>query len=242
MAFPDKRAIVNEVKRLLPDVEIIALTGSAAYEGAHFKSDSDIDIVAVNPRRCMAWSEVDGHELVIGAYRMGGINYLVGNPQWHLPGWIWSVGAIARAEILYGPSLEIQVRSQITRRTRLVATSGLIGLLLIAQEKASSGRRLHFAEQLIDVPLVLTGLRHVLTGSLPIRCEPDDDLNEMCALSDFSKEFEGARRFAAQHLDTLRDDSAVADMCYQWPNRAGLQWMRKVLGIDLPMPHIGAQD
>ena len=234
----DKCAIVDEVKRLLPDVKTIALTGSAAYDGAHFKPDSDIDIIAINPRQCMAWSEVSGHELVIGAWHMENINQLVRNPQWHGPGWIWRVGMIAGAETLYGPSLEMPVRSQITKRTRLIAASGLVGLLLMAQQKARSGRRPQLNEGIVDVPFVLTALRRVLSGALPIRCEPDEDLNDMRALSDFSAEFEGAKRFAAEHRDTLRDNAALAKIIYHAAMRAGLRWMREAIDIDLPMPNI----
>ncbi len=238
MAPLDKRTIVKEVKRLFPDVETIALSGSAAYDGVRFKPDSDIDVIAVSRRPGMAWSEVAGHELVIGARNMESVNQLVRTPQWHGPGWIWRVGAVANAEILYGPSLEVQVRSQITKRTWLIAASGLIGLLLIAQRKAQTGRRPIFYETMVDVPLALTALRRVLSASLPNRCEPDDDLNEMSALSDFSTEFERVERFAAAHLDTLRDNAELEKIGHPSANRAGLHWMRKAMGIDTPMPSI----
>jgi hypothetical protein len=238
VAALNKCAIVDEVKRLLPDVKAIALTGSAAYSGERFKADSDIDVIAINPRQCMAWGEVSGHELVIGAWRMENINQLARNPQWHGAGWVWRVGMIASAETLYGPSLAIPVRSQITKRTWLIAASGLVGLLLLAQQKARSGRRPQLNEGAVDVPFVLTALRRVLSGALPIRCEPDEDLNGMGALSDFSGELEGAKKFAAEHLETLRDNTALAKITYHAATRAGLCWMRKAMNIDVAMPNI----
>lgn len=236
----DKHAIVEEVRRLLPQTEIIALTGSAAHGGERFRPDSDIDVFAIHPRPCLAWSNFDGHEMAIGAMRKDGLDHLVQNPQWFTPGWIFRVGMIARAEFLFGPSLEAEIRSKITRDTWLVVTSGLIGLMLMAASKAGSGRRPHFHESIIDVPIVATALRRALSRELPIRCEPDADLAAKGPLSDFSAEFEGARTLAERYREKLQDNAAVAKSCSILPQRIGLEWMRRAAGIELPMPSVSS--
>jgi predicted nucleotidyltransferase len=234
----DKQAIVNEVRRLLPEVETIALTGSAAHGAKNFTADSDIDIVAINPRACMACTVLDGHEVVIGAVLKKSVAILVENPQWFNPGWAFRVGMIAQAEVLFGEPLEPTIRSLINERTWLVAATGLVGLLILAQKKALSGRRPHFNESIIDIPIVITALRHVVARSFPIRCEPDADVAALGPLSEFAPELQRAATLAVQYRDILAEDQQVAKLSSSLPQRLGVEWMRKALQINRPMPNI----
>jgi hypothetical protein len=238
MGTIDKQAIVNEVRRLLPAVETILLTGSAAHGAENFRADSDIDIIAINPRECMACTVLDGHEVVIGAVHKNAIHNLVQNPQWFTPGWVFRVGILVRAEVLFGGPVEPTIRSLINERTWLVAATGLVGLLIHAQKKALSGRRPHYNESLVDIPMVVTALRHTLARTFPIRCEPDADVTALGLLSDLSPELQRAATFAIQYRDILAEDQQVAKLSGLLPQRIGLEWMRKALHIHGPMPSI----
>jgi hypothetical protein len=238
MSTIDKQAIVNEVRRLLPEVEIIALTGSAAHGAKNFTADSDIDIIAINPRQCMACTALDGHEMVIGAVLKQAVHNLVQNPQWFTPGWVFRVGMIARAEVLFGGPLTPTIRSLINERTWLVAATGLVGLLILAQKKALSGRRPHYNESIIDIPIVVTALRYVLARTFPIRCEPDADVAALGPLSELSPELQRAATFAIPYRDILAEDQQVAKLSGLLPQRIGVEWMRKALQIHGPMPSI----
>ena len=238
MGTIDKQAIVNEVRRLLPQVETIALTGSAAYGAENFRADSDIDIIAINPRDCMACTVLDGHEMVIGAVHKNAVNNLVQNPQWFTPGWIFRVGTIIRAEVLFGGPVEPTIRSLINERTWLVVATGLVGMLLLAQQKTLSGRRPQYNEGIIDIPNVVTALRHALARTFPIRCGPDADAAALGPLSDISPELQGAATFAIQYRDILADDQQVAKLSSLLAQRIGVEWMRKALQIHGPMPII----
>ncbi len=234
MGVYDKSAVLQEVRRLLPDVQAIAVTGSAAFEGKHFQPASDIDVVATHPKNGFAWSQVAGRDLEIHALSIERIKWQVQNPQYHGPSWVWNVGKIGGAELLCGPSLEALVRSQITKKTRLIAGSALIGFLLMAENKAKLGRR----PASLDVPLALTALRRVVSGALPIRAEADQDLEEFSAMSDFSKEFENATKLGEECLNILAENSELQGITYFPAHRTGLRWLRKALSIDLEMPQM----
>jgi hypothetical protein len=238
MGTIDKQAIVHEVRRLLPDVETIALTGSAAHGAENFTADSDIDIVAINPRACLACTSLDGHEVVIGALLKNALGILVQNPQWFTPGWVFRVGMIVRAEILFGRPLKPTIDPLINKHTWLVAATGLVGLLILARKKALSGRRPHFNESIIDVPIAVTALRHVLAGTFPIRCEPDVDAAALGPMSELSLDLQRAATFAAQYRDILAEDQQVARLSGSLPQRIGVEWMRQALQINGPMPAI----
>jgi hypothetical protein len=235
MAVYDKSAVILEVRRLLPDVTGIAVTGSAAYDGAEFSPASDIDVVAIYSKNGFAWGRIDGRELAINAMRLETLKRRVQNPQHNLANWIWNIGKVGAAEVLWGPSLEGLVRSQITARTRLVAGVALIGLLLIFQDKAKHGGRL----QSVDVPLVLTGLRRIVSGTLPIRAEPDSDLRDFTVLSDFRKELDNALILGEEARDLLLNNDEVQRMMYWSAHRAGLAWLRRSMNINLAMPEVG---
>jgi hypothetical protein len=235
MGVYDRAVVLQEVRRILPDVQGIAVTGSAAFEGARFLPDSDIDVVAIGPKSGFAWGRVGGHEMEIHAMHIDLIRGRVRNPQWHLTNWIWIAGGIGGAEVLFGPSLEDLVRSQITKRTRLIAGSTLIGALLSAQNKAKSGSR----PVSLDVPLVLTALRRVVSGALPIRAEPDADLKNFTVMSDFAKELENAATLGEESFDILLDNNEVQKIMYWSEHRTGLGWLRRAMGINLEMPEVG---
>ncbi len=181
MGVYDKAELFQQVLRILPNVQAIGVTGSAAFEGEHFRKDSDIDVVALNPTSCYAWGELSGHTLEIHAYDIERMKKAIRNPQWHGPNWIWNIGKIGGAEHLFGRSLENIVRRQITSSTRLVAGAALIGYLLLAASKERTGRR----RASVDVPLILTALRRVVSGTFPIRALADDDLAAFSLTSDF---------------------------------------------------------
>jgi hypothetical protein len=238
MSVYDKSAVLKEVRRILPGVEGVAVTGSAAFEGTRFRPESDIDVIAIYAKNGFAWGQVDGRELEIHIFRAEAIRQRTRNPQGQVTNWVWNTGKIGGAELLYGPSLEDLVRSQITERTRLVAGSTLIGALLNAQNKAKAGLR----PQTCDVPLLLTALRRVISHALPIRAEADEDLLEFTVMSDFSKELKNARSLGEESRDILLDNDEVQKMMYWSAHRTGLGWLRKEMGIDLEMPHIGYLD
>ncbi len=141
MTVYDRTAVLHEVRRIVPDVQGVAVTGSAAFDGARFRADSDVDIVAIGPKSGFAWGRVGGHELEIETMHIDLLRGRVRNPQWHHTNWIWNIGKVGGAEVLFGPSLEDAVRSQITNRTRLIAGSTLIGALLNVQHKVKLGLR-----------------------------------------------------------------------------------------------------
>jgi predicted nucleotidyltransferase len=238
MATINKQALVNEVRRLLPEVETIALTGSAAHGAENFAPDSDIDVIAINPRACLAFTALAGHEVVVGALLKKAVSILVQNPQWFTPGWVFRVGMIAEAEVLYGGPLKPAIRSLINERTWLVAAAGLVGLLILAQKKALSGRRPHYNESIIDIPIAVTALRYVLARHFPPRCEPDADVSGLGPLSELSAELQRAAEFAVQYRDILAGDQQVAELSGSLPHRIGVEWMRKSLRIDGPMPSV----
>ena len=238
MGTIDKQAIVSAVRRLLPEVETVALTGSAAHGGKNFTALSDIDIVAINPRACLACTVLGGRELVIGAILKNSVSILVQNPQWFTPGWVFRVGMIAEAEVLFGEPLKPTVRSLMNERTWFIAATGLVGLLTLAQKKALSGRRAHFNESIIDVPIAVTALRQVLARTFPIRCEPDADVAALGPLSELSVELQKAASFAMDYREILADDQQVAKLSTSLPHRLGLEWMRKALQIHRPMPSV----
>jgi hypothetical protein len=231
----DKSAVIQEVRRILPNVEGIAVTGSAAYEGARFVAESDIDVVAIYSKNGWAWGCVDGHLLEINAMRVGMIKRLAQNPQHQVTNWVWNTGKVGGAEVLWGPSLEDLVRSEITARTRLVAGATLIGALLNCQQKAKSGGRL----QSLDVPLVLTALRRVVSGALPIRAEADSDLLTFTVLSDFTKELDNALILGEQARHLLLSNDEVQKMMYWSAHRTALAWFRRAMGINLEIPEVG---
>jgi tetratricopeptide (TPR) repeat protein len=235
-AVYDKSAVIQEVRRLLPSVEGIAVTGSAAYEGSRFVAESDIDVVALYPKNGFAWGRVDGRVLEIQTMRVEMIKRRTQNPQHHLTNWVWNTGKVGSAEVLWGPPLEGLVRSQITARTRLVAGTTLIGELLNNQHKAKSGSRL----QSLDVPLVLTALRRVVSDALPIRAEPDSDLVSFTVMSDFTKELENAVILGEQARDILCDNDEVQKIMYWSAHRTAIEWLRRMLGINLEMPEVGS--
>jgi hypothetical protein len=222
------------VQRILPEVRMVAVTGSAAFEAAHFRPDSDIDVVAIGPRNAFAWGQASGRELEIRCYTLPGVVRMVQNPQWQTTNWLWVSGSIARAEVLWGESIEDVVRAQIDARTRLVAGSGLIGLLLQAQNRAKSGRR----PVSLDVPLALTALRHIIRGVLPIRAEADEDFSDMSAASDLSGALGFAGQLARETNDILRDNNEMAKIMYVPANRTGLHWLRDAAGINKKLPDV----
>lgn len=233
MGVYDRTAVLGEVLRILPDVTSVAVTGSAAFDGPLFRPTSDIDVVAVGPRSCLAYGQVGDHELEIFCYRIGEIEIQLQNPQWRYD-WIFHAGKFGRAEVLLGESLRPLVLRHTGDRTRLIAGSALIGLLLLAETKRKTAR--HYAE--LDVPLTLTALRHVVSGGLPIRMEADEDFKQMSAESDLLPALQFARSLAERTRDILADDEEVAKITY-WPeHRAGLRWLRNVIGIDRAMPHL----
>jgi hypothetical protein len=134
--------------------------------------------------------------------------------------------------------VEPAIRSLIDKRTWLVAAAGLVGLLILARKKALSGRRPHYNESIIDVPIVVTALRHALAGTFPIRCEPDADVAALGPLSDLSPELQRAATFATQYRDILAEDQEVARLSSLLPQRVGVEWMRKALQIHGPMPKV----
>lgn len=234
MGVYDKAEVVDEVRRLLPDVQTIAVTGSAAYEGTRFQPDSDIDVVAVGPRNAFVWSFACGRELEIRSYTRSFITHMVQNPQWQTTNWLWVSGSVARAEVLWGEPVEDIVRAQINPRTRLIAASGLIGLLLLAQNRFRSGRR----PVSLDVPLALTALRYITAGALPIRAEPDPDFINLSAASDLSRALEFVGTFADQAAEILRDNNEVEKIMFTPANRTGLRWLRDAAGIETALPGI----
>jgi hypothetical protein len=231
----DESAVIQEVRRILPDVEGIAVTGSAAYEGTRFTAESDIDVVAIYPKNGFAWGRVGDRLLEIQVMRVGMVKRRTQNPQHQLTNWVWNTGKVGGAEVLWGPSLEDLVRSEITPRTRLVAGATLIGELLNCQQKAKSGGRL----QSLDVPLVLTALRRVVSGALPIRAEADSDLLDFTVLSDFTKELDNALSLAEPARDLLLSNDEVQKMMYWSAHRTALEWFRRAIGINLEMPEVG---
>jgi hypothetical protein len=235
MAVYDKAAVIQEVKRILPDVTGIAVTGSAAYDGARFAPESDIDVVAVYPKNGFAWGRVNGRVLEINMMRLENIKRRVQNPQNHVTNWIWNIGKVASAEVLWGPPLNDLVRAQITPRIRLIAGVTLIGALLNNQEKAKYGGRL----QSLDVPLVLTALRRIISDTLPIRAEPDSDLMDFTVMSDFTKELENALILGEESRDILLSNDEVQKIMYWSAHRTGLDWFRRSMGIRLEMPEVG---
>jgi tetratricopeptide (TPR) repeat protein len=235
VAVYDKFAVIQEVRRLLPTVEGIAVTGSAAYEGSRFVAESDIDVVAIYSKNGFAWGRVDGRVLEIQTMRVEMIKRRTQNPQHQLTNWVWNTGKVGGAEVLWGPSLENLVRSQITARTRLVAGTTLIGELLNNQHKAKSGSRL----QSLDVPLVLTALRRVVSDALPIRAEADSDLVDFTVMSDFTKELENALILGEQARDILCNNDEVQKIMYWSAHRTALEWLRRAMGINLEMPEVG---
>ncbi len=235
MTVYDRTAVLHEVRRIVPDVQGVAVTGSAAFDGARFRADSDVDIVAIGPKSGFAWGRVGGHELEIETMHIDLLRGRVRNPQWHHTNWIWNIGKVGGAEVLFGPSLEDAVRSQITNRTRLIAGSTLIGALLNVQHKVKLGLR----PQSLDVPLVLTALRRVVSDALPIRAEPDDDVKEITATSDFAKELESAAKLGQESLDILLNNDEVQKIMYWSAQRTGIRWLRTVMGIRLDMPESG---
>jgi hypothetical protein len=230
----DKVTLIHEVRRILPDVRSVGVTGSAAFDCANFKPGSDLDVVALNPRNCFAWSELGGHEVEIEAFAAERIKLLVQNPQWHGTRWIWNIGKIGGAEFLYGPSLESLVRSQISPKTRLIAAAELIGVLLCGKDKLGTGRR----PLSLDVPLVLTALRRIVSDSLPIRAAPDEDLKEYSLRSDFSRELESAKALGEESRSILLDNEELGKITYYPEHRAGLRWLRRAMNIELEMPAI----
>ena len=226
--------MLAEVRRILPEVRMVAVTGSAAFDGPKFGPNSDIDVVAVGPCNVFAWGHASGREVEIQSFTLDSIRRQVQNPQWHTMNWIWYAGKLARAEVLWGRSIEELVRGEISVRTRLIGTSGLIGLLLAAERNARTGRRpVH-----VDVPLALSALRHIMTGILPIRAEPDDDFRDYSASADLSRALEFVKPFANEAADILRDNQEVGKIMYLPEHRAGMLWLRKVIGVDLPMPDV----
>lgn len=234
MSRCDKAAILAEARRLVPDAQTVALTGSASFEGRHFRPGSDFDVIAIGPRNCFAWGEVGGTEVELVVFTQQKVWNLVGNPHWSGAGWIWLAGKIGGAEILDGPPLEAAIRAQITPEARLTAVAGLIGQLLLGAEKWAGGRR----SLTLDVPLALSALRHIIHDRLPVRCAADEDLHEMNWTSDFSAELAAARLWSRQAAGILEDDRAVGRIMYYPEQRAGLRWLRRGLGIDRPMPDL----
>jgi hypothetical protein len=233
MGLYDRFAVLDEVRRLLPEVTSVAVTGSAAFDGAHFRPESDIDVVAVGPRNCLGWGQVGAHELEIFCYRIDDLEIQLQNPQWRYD-WIFHAGKLGRAEVLMGESLRPLVLRCTGDRNRLIAGSGLIGLLLIAETKRRTAR--HYAE--LNVPLTLTALHHVVSGDLPIRMEADEAFRDMSAESDLFAAVEFARGLGERTRDILSDDQQVAKIMY-WPeHRRGLHWLRNAIGIDRDMPHL----
>jgi hypothetical protein len=234
MAGYDRAAVLTEVRRILPEVRMVAVTGSAAFDGPKFTPHSDIDVVAVGPCNVFAWGHASGREVEIQSFTLDSIRHRVQNPQWHTTNWIWYAGKLARAEVLWGHSVEDLVRGEINVRTRLIAASGLIGLLLAAERNARTGRRrVH-----VDVPLAFSALRHIMAGILPIRSEPDEDFRNLSASADLSCALEFVKPLAREAEDLLRDNGEVGKIMYLPEHRTGMQWLRKATGIDLPMPDI----
>lgn len=236
MGVYDKAAVVEEVRRIQPDVAMIAVTGSAAFEGVHFQPDSDIDVIAIGSRNSFAWGEIGGRELEIRTYTRDTLNSSLQNPQWWHPtsNWIFVAGTIAGAEVLFGESVRDLVLSCTRDRNRLVAASALIGLLLGAESRRKTGRRVAS----LDVPLTLTALSNVVGGGLPIRAEPDDAFRFFSAESDISTAVKFASEFAERTRDILADDEQVASIMYLPEHRTGLRWLRSAIGINRGMPHL----
>lgn len=236
MGVYDKAAVLEEVRRILPDVTMVAVTGSAAFEGAHFRPDSDIDVIAIGPRNSFAWGEVAGHELEIRTYVPDTLQHSLQNPQWWHPpsNWIFVAGAIAGAEVLSGESVRGLVLSCTGDRNRLVAASALIGFLLSVESRSRTGRR----PASLDVPLTLTALTNIVGGGLPIRAEPDAEFRQFSAESDLSTAVTFASEFAERTRDILADDEQVAKIMYLPEHRMGLRWLRNAIGINRAMPHL----
>src|SRR6202166_1323710 len=233
MGVYDRTTVLDEVLRILPDVTSVAVTGNTAFDGALFRPESDIDVVTVGPRNCLAWGRVDAHELEIFCYRIEEIERTLQNPQWRYD-WIFHAGKLDRAEVLLGESLRPLVLKCTGDRNRLTSGSALIGLLLLAETKRRTAR--HYAE--LDVPLTLTALRHVVSGGLPIRMEADEDFKHMSAESDLVAAVQFARGFAERTRDILADDEEVAKIMHWREHRRGLRWLRNAIGIDREMPHL----
>jgi len=223
---------------VLPDATGIAVTGSAAYDGSQFLLGSDIDVVAIHPKNGFAWGRVGRRVVDINAMRLETIKHRVQNPQLHLTNWVWNIGKIGGAEVLCGPPLEDLVRSQINARTRLVAGATLIGILLIFQEKAKHGGRL----QSLDVPLLLTALRRIVSGALPLRAEPDSDLKDFTVMSDFTNELENALILGEGARSILLNNDEIQRIMYWSAHRTALTWFRKSMNINLDMPDVGCME
>jgi hypothetical protein len=234
MGVYDKAAVLEEVRRLLPDVTMVGVTGSAAFEGRHFTPDSDIDIIAVGHRNCFAWGQADGHELEIRVYTRDAMERPLQNPQWHPTNWIFLAGKIAGAEVLVGDSPRNFVLSCMSDRNRLIAGSALLGFLLLYDIKRKARRR----PPSLDAPLILTGLRHVVARNLPMRAEPEEAFRHLSPETDLSKMVAFAAELAEQSRDILADDEQVASMMYLPENRTGLHWLRNAIGIHREMPNI----
>ena len=114
----------------------IGLIGSAAGDGARYRSESDIDLVAIGERSGFSYTSYNGRVVEVHQYDKGKLENIRNRPEWFGLNWPWELGKFINAETLFGDAPDASPSAT----SRAVALVGTVGNVIGARKKFGDGR------------------------------------------------------------------------------------------------------